>query len=298
MPLPKLIAFDVDGTVFASPTKQFVTPRVVAAFEAAHDAGCTIAVASGRPFAMLGEQLSRAPWLDWAINCNGARLRPLRGGEPGHAFPIPRDVYFPLIDAIWDEGGTMTLLTSGGPFIERRRLARFDIVKDALRTGKIGARDLEEFQAEHAPGNPIDELVSTYNMEPIDYAPDLLVDNPGLELDKIDCDVPTAGAGDALMARMEKIGGLEIARLTQKDFEITSERASKGNAVSWLCRHLGIPESEAVAFGDSGNDLSMAGRGIAFVAMGNATDEVKAAADDQCDTVANDGVGRWIEERL
>ena len=69
-----LIAFDLDGTVFSSPTNQVVSPRVCAAFQAAHDAGALITVASGRPFWMLGTQIPAAPWLDFAISCNGARV--------------------------------------------------------------------------------------------------------------------------------------------------------------------------------------------------------------------------------
>ena len=42
----------------------------------------------------------------------------------------------------------------------------------------------------------------------------------------------------------------------------------------------------------------MCGRALTFVAMGNATDEVKAAADDVTGTVWDDGVAQWIEERL
>ena len=91
---------------------------------------------------------------------------------------------------------------------------------------------------------------------------------------------------------------MAVARLDETNFELTAASASKGNACEELCRRLGIDPARAVAFGDSGNDLSMAGREITFVAMGNAIDEVKAAADAVTDSVFKNGVATWLEANL
>ena len=127
---------------------------------------------------------------------------------------------------------------------------------------------------------------------------DAFLARPAQQLDKVDCAMPSRDAADALEARLNKLGGIGIARLDSKNFELTSAAASKGAAATDLCRELGIDPARAVAFGDSANDLSMCGRALTFVAMGNATAEVKAAADDVTATVWDDGVARWIEERL
>ena len=39
-----------------------------------------------------------------------------------------------------------------------------------------------------------------------------------------------------------------------RDLDILPKRANKGNAVTWLCRHLGIGLDEIVVAGDTGND--------------------------------------------
>lgn len=54
----------------------------------------------------------------------------------------------------------------------------------------------------------------------------------------------------------------------------------------------------AVAFGDSGNDATFADSACTFVAMGNATPEIKAVADDICPSVKQDGVAVWLEDHL
>lgn len=61
--------------------------------------------------------------------------------------------------------------------------------------------------------------------------------------------------------------------------EILPKGASKGNAVKFMTGYLSIPRSHSFAAGDEDNDISMikaAGHGVA---MANASEEVKAAAD-------------------
>ena len=61
--------------------------------------------------------------------------------------------------------------------------------------------------------------------------------------------------------------------------EINHINATKGRALSGLADYLGIDISQVMAFGDSGNDLSMINIAGAGVAMGNADADIKAAAD-------------------
>lgn len=60
--------------------------------------------------------------------------------------------------------------------------------------------------------------------------------------------------------------------------EITDRRASKAQAVHILCEKLGITPEKTVSFGDNYNDIDMLQATGFGVAMGNAPDEVKAAA--------------------
>ena len=65
-----------------------------------------------------------------------------------------------------------------------------------------------------------------------------------------------------------------------------------------LCQHFGIRQEETIAFGDGGNDIDMlqwAGIGIA---MGNASDEVKKAADWVTTDVDHEGIEHAISHFL
>lgn len=60
---------------------------------------------------------------------------------------------------------------------------------------------------------------------------------------------------------------------------ITAKQADKGQALTALCQRLDLDPAKVVAFGDAENDLAMFQVAGAAVAMGQADESVKAAAD-------------------
>ena len=56
-----------------------------------------------------------------------------------------------------------------------------------------------------------------------------------------------------------------------------------------------MKREECMAFGDGGNDIPIIEYAGIGVAMGNATDDVKAAADYVTDTVDEDGIVTALE---
>ncbi|MCR5613492.1 Cof-type HAD-IIB family hydrolase [Treponema sp.] len=97
------------------------------------------------------------------------------------------------------------------------------------------------------------------------------------------------------------IGLEEIDYLPFSDipwYKLSKKAATKENAISQLCRYLNITPAKIAAFGDDFNDIGMlklCGKGIA---MENAIEEVKKAADQVCDSNENDGVAKWIKKYL
>ncbi|MBM6838993.1 HAD-IIB family hydrolase, partial [Clostridium saudiense] len=78
--------------------------------------------------------------------------------------------------------------------------------------------------------------------------------------------------------------------------EINFKGVSKGNSVKVLSEKYGIKREELICIGDNENDISMikyAGLGIA---MANAIDEVKSAAQYITDSNKNDGVAKAIKK--
>ena len=78
--------------------------------------------------------------------------------------------------------------------------------------------------------------------------------------------------------------------------EIFSDKASKANGLRYLRDNYGF--DEIVAFGDNLNDLPMFGQADVKIAVGNARDEVKAAADIVIGTNSDDGVANWLKSHL
>lgn len=74
--------------------------------------------------------------------------------------------------------------------------------------------------------------------------------------------------------------------------EVFSAKASKSNGLRYLRERYGF--DEVVAFGDNLNDLPMFSEADIKVAVGNARDEVKAAADYIIGTNDEDGVAEWL----
>ena len=73
---------------------------------------------------------------------------------------------------------------------------------------------------------------------------------------------------------------------------------SKASGLALVAERLGVGQGDVLAIGDGRNDMEMlrwAGRGVA---MGQAVEEVRAAADAVTETVYDDGVavelGRWF----
>jgi Cof subfamily protein (haloacid dehalogenase superfamily) len=77
--------------------------------------------------------------------------------------------------------------------------------------------------------------------------------------------------------------------------EVMDPQGSKSNAVRFLIGRMQLDRTEVIAMGDNFNDREMiqfAGMGVA---MGNAPDEIKQAADYITDTNNNDGVRKALE---
>ena len=70
----------------------------------------------------------------------------------------------------------------------------------------------------------------------------------------------------------------------------------KGIAIDGMLDFYHLSKEEAMAFGDGNNDIEMlqaVGHGIA---MQNASEELKAAADEVCGDVAEDGIYFYCKE--
>jgi HAD superfamily hydrolase (TIGR01484 family) len=82
-----------------------------------------------------------------------------------------------------------------------------------------------------------------------------------------------------ILQEIQTWDGLEITNSSPFNIEINPSGVSKASALEEVCRMLGYDMSEVVAIGDSLNDIAAIRAAGLGVAMGNAQEEVKAAAN-------------------
>lgn len=91
-------------------------------------------------------------------------------------------------------------------------------------------------------------------------------------------------------AVLEGVKGAKITAWWSRAADVISATGSKGFGIEKVLEYYGLTKEQAIAFGDGGNDIEMLKTVGIGVAMGNASDEVKAAADDICGSAADDGI--------
>ncbi len=143
------------------------------------------------------------------------------------------------------------------------------------------------------------EIVKSYtDGKFIDYTvcsfDDLTIENVNkiLAIDLKDPDKVTGWVNEL----KEKYPDLYIVKSTPYFCEIGCGDARKSLGVEFLCKMWGIKQEEVLSIGDQNNDIDLVQSGGIGVAMGNASEELKACADYITDSVENDGFVKAVEK--
>ena len=87
-----------------------------------------------------------------------------------------------------------------------------------------------------------------------------------------------------------------IAVRWSPDFcDILPAGGGKPNGLAHTLARLGLAQAQSIAFGDGGNDVTMLQYAGIGVAMGNACDEAKTAADYVTDDITDDGLAKALK---
>lgn len=98
------------------------------------------------------------------------------------------------------------------------------------------------------------------------------------------------------LAEQFKELGITVCPSTSEYLEFFSSNVSKALSLERLAKHYGIRREEIIAFGDNFNDLEMIEYAGLGVAMQNAPDGVKAAADFVTVSNNEDGIAYALEK--
>lgn len=84
--------------------------------------------------------------------------------------------------------------------------------------------------------------------------------------------------------------GYESSRWNPLFTDLNRKGVDKAYGIDQILAHYGLSLSESMAFGDGGNDIAMLRHAAIGVAMGQASDAVKASADYVTDSVDDQGI--------
>ena len=96
---------------------------------------------------------------------------------------------------------------------------------------------------------------------------------------------------------LKDVDGARITAWWTRAADITPANGNKGVGVRKILDYYHLDKENAIAFGDGTNDIEMLEAVGTGVAMGNATDDVKAVADAICGHVAEDGIYHYCKEQ-
>ncbi len=272
-----MVVFDLDGTVLDG--DKDISAPTIEAMRTAAGRGVIFTVATGRSPAFLPHCISSLPFISYAICANGSCVQRLSNGEQQETFSLSSEAVRETVSLACRTGAALLAFTAEYSICERVGLARMHI--SPTRTGEAAGTQPKGCR----PPLIVDDGAQLV----------LTADSPVL---KLICVYPSKKEGERMLSAYRQLPGVEVATTTGLDLEITAAGVTKGAGISALSKRLNIPKKNIMALGDSGNDLSMREYVGTFVAMGNAAQEVKQAADYITGCVWEDGAAHALNYLL
>lgn len=255
----RLIAFDMDGTVFDDHKK--ILPETKEVLEQLSEQGIELVPATGRPLCGLSPQIERLQGVRYVITCNGAGVYEKSTGNCLMGDDISLDSLLPMLAELEPLPvmadpflkGKAFMSEKNRPLVEKMHVA--EELKEYIRTSRTLVPDLVEYLRER--GDDVEKLT-------INFAEN---------------EEGVLQGYDEVLTIIRKYPQMNIVSGGIRNIEITKSGVSKASALMWLGKYLGIDRQEMIAFGDSENDLEMLRAAGIGVAMANGEEAVKEAAD-------------------
>ena len=262
----KLLALDIDGTIYERVTDTPLTERTKRAVARVMDTGAGVTLATGRTYNS-ALHFSRDLDLTLPIICYQGSLtsNPLTH-EIVRETPVPLPLAHRLIRLLKAEGLNPYVYVRGHFYVQKITEA----VRQSEKFLKIKAERLADLISDIR--EPPTKIVVTGEARII--------------------------AGVTALVNSHFNG--DIAAMHTYDYlcEIGHPDGSKGAALQHLAESLGVKREEVVAVGDSPNDVDMIQWAGLGVAMGNAPDAVKSSADKVTLPASHHGLAILLESLL
>ena len=269
----ELIATDVDGTLIAD-DHLTIPQKNIEAFKEAKEKGIVTVISTGRCYALTDRENDMLGGVDYIILSNGASVMDVSNKEIINNCYLPNDTVkkilkifekYPLVYEIYaDSKGYINQYTYDNYF-----------------NGPLPRKFMEDYRTRMTRCGNLLDIADEINVEKfnIDYMPKECIEPLKEELSSIENLVYSAGF--------------------EGNMEITAKGADKGKALAWLCNRLNIDLENVLAFGDSGNDVTMLKTaGLSYALSSGHEIAKKAARFVTKSSNEKGGVGEIIKEYL
>ena len=272
----RAVLLDMDGTLLGK-SQVAVSVRNMIALQKAMEKGVEIIPCTGRVFDMMPPQLLTQQGLRFFVTSHGARVYDRLTGASLYEDLIPADQSAKLMQMLEGKGLYNEVAANGTIYFEKAVTEPFQmslVPEHHIWYVRDNCYTAVEKPSEYFLANDVKvEKMNIYGI-PADMQQDIY-------------DSLTA-TGFISHTRPGAGPNLEFAHHT----------LNKLRATDAILNHLGISYEETLAIGDSSSDLEIIKACGMGIAMGNAPDNIKAAADDVTALNVENGVALALEKYL
>lgn len=255
----KLVALDMDGTLFNH--KSEISEQDKAAIRRITNAGVHVVISTGRPYVGLPVDLLNSIGIHYAITTNAAGIYTIPDRTCLHSDPMDPALICRILTELQKKDIHMDAFIDGNAYSQTSVQKYIDdlIFPDSVKAYIRSTRTITDDLVRLIQGKNLSVEKMTLNFLP---------QKDGTFRDR-----------EAVKDILRGFPEIEFLSGGFANLEFTRKGVNKGNGLRILCDLLGCSLEETMACGDSQNDLSMIQAAGVGVAMGNAADEVKEAAD-------------------
>ena len=264
MTTPKLIALDMDGTMLNGDSS--LTRRTKEALRAAQGSGIRVVAATGRMYPSAMIHIRDIGIESTSIFYNGALIRDPVSGETIYEKNLGRELTKEILDFFRKRGWYVQIYSGDRLLVKDRSDERCKYYENICGLKAVGLGDgFWECGLDSA------------------------------KLRGISFDVPEI---ERMCAKVRQGFGERIYQATSWGafIEMVHPTVNKAKALKRVSEYYGIDREDVMAIGDGVNDIEMISWAGTGVAMGNARDNVKAAADIVAPPNTEDGAAQIVEQ--
>lgn len=269
----KLLALDLDGTTLTD--NNTLTDNVLSSIKKAIENNIIVVAASGRPFAAMPECITKISGVEYLITSNGSGIYDSKGNR----------IYSELLD----ENEVINFLN----LTENEDLIFEAFINGLTYTDKRYVDDPVKYGCSEAY---IDYVKSSYGQ--IEDMRKFIYEHRK-ELDSLEYVCAETKKRERVRKVLEKNTTEFFITSSSADFvEFMSKKATKANALEYVCNLLNIKSDEVSACGNADNDADMVEWAGYGAAVENASESCKKSAKIIVDSNNKDGVSELIEKIL